>query len=736
MQSQNNIKPWMWTFAMLFMVLFSCKDYMAEHYETPSYLVGSAWDDLTQRGDYDIFLEGVEKAGFKKLVSGRGLVNVMAPNDSAFTAYLQRKGYSTIDEIPSVELNKLIGYHLLFDTYNKNEYAHYNPYGSGNEIPSEMGLYYKHRSNARNPISEEFDPVTKDTVKVYHKDLFLPVFSNYIFANKEIDPVENYEYFYPNSTWTGDLEGFNVSEASVLEYEQITDNGFVYLIDRVLEPLETIHQSLKDKGNYSRFLSMYDRFSNFWLDENATDKYGNGEDLYIHQHSGLPLIASEWPYNGEGAFQDFENLPALTGEAFSAFVPSNNALEQFYQDFWADYYPSLDAVNFLPVGWLLYNHVYEGSILFPEEIRRGGLLTFLGTPIDFDPDGDVDLSQVCANGAYYGLNKVLVPDMYKSITGPVFQNPEYTMFLHMVATTGLFLPLSSTALDYTIFIPDDSVMTASGYYDLAMRYFDLDTAVFGDEAVQVDDGGWGDLGSSAMEFYVNSHVSTERITTVNGTDVYKSGNAYSYIYTRGNTIASNALFNDDKEFVAMTPIPGDWINGTAYNIDTTLLMENRSFKVQVVSADEVPYLKDYEEFSKLLVNAGLLPVGNPLDFLLDNYMVFVPSNEAILNAPAGLIPTEQDELAAFLKYYFVNVATNQLSDYAFPGAGIQGTLDTYQDYNPADTIPLATITLTDNGSNLTLTNSTASQTATVISELPKVYEDGAVYVIDALIQPE
>ncbi len=734
MQSQVKIKPWLWPTVMLLMVLFSCKDPMEEHYATPSYLAGSAWDDLEKRGDYSIFLSGVEKVGYEQLVKGRGLVNVMAPNDRAFQLYLSERGFGSIDDMSLEQLTKLITYHLLSEPINKSEYARYNPYGNQNEFPpNEMGLYYKHATNARVPISTEYnpDPLIKDSVKVFHGELLLPVFSQYYFNNKQIDAAANYEYFYAGSSWTDDPDGFNVSEASVSEYEIITDNGFIYLIDRVLDPLGTIYTELENEGDNSSFLTLYNRFSEYVFDEVATEQFGNGEDLYRFEHIELPNIAAEWPVS-----DFYASIPLVKGVGYTVFVPDNNTLEQFYQSYWSDYYPSLSAVNDLPIKWLLNNHVGAGSILFPQEISEGRWLTAQGTRILFDPIQDVSNKKICTNGAYYGMNKVLVPGMFQSVTGPVFQNPEYRMFLHMVAYTGLYLPLSSDAIEYTVFLPKDGVMENSGYYDLPMRYFDADTSVFGDEEIQLQDGSWGTMSNGAMESYVNSHVGTALLTNANGTNVYKTSFAYSYIYTRGNTIASNIMYNEDSEWANLELIPGDWTNGTCYSVDTAILKAETAFKFMVGSADDNPFLQDYKEFARLLEMAGLLPLNNPLDFLLNNYMVFVPSNEAILNAPAGVIPTDPAELANYLKYYFVNVASSELSDYVFAGAGIQGTFETYQTNTLPEQTGMTSIVVTDEGTKLTVSNPGGSQTANVINELPKVYGDGGVYVIDQLIQPE
>lgn len=80
-------------------------------------------------------------------------------------------------------------------------------------------------------------------------------------------------FFYPNSTWTGD-NGFNVSNASVKEYQIITNNGYIYNVDRVLEPLETIYDVLKKKSDYSDFLDFYSQYSTYAYDKDLSADYG------------------------------------------------------------------------------------------------------------------------------------------------------------------------------------------------------------------------------------------------------------------------------------------------------------------------------------------------------------------------------------------------------------------------------------------------------------------------------
>lgn len=42
----------------------ACEDKMDEHYEVPEWLKGNAWEVLEARGNYSVFLEGADLAGF------------------------------------------------------------------------------------------------------------------------------------------------------------------------------------------------------------------------------------------------------------------------------------------------------------------------------------------------------------------------------------------------------------------------------------------------------------------------------------------------------------------------------------------------------------------------------------------------------------------------------------------------------------------------------------------------
>lgn len=724
-------------FLLLFPLFLGCKENFEEHYERPDWLRGNAWQVLDEKGDYTIFLEAVEKSGFESLVNGKGVITVVAPNDDAFMRYLQENDLGSIENISADKLKKLIGFHLVYYAFDKEKFANYNPEGvEAEEIANIEGTYYKHRTKSRDTLSTVLDVVDGKERKVFHKERFLPVFSSYIFDSKGINAAYNYEYFYPGSSWTGQAGGFNISNTTVTEYAIPTDNGYLYLVDEVVEPLETVYNELKEEADYSTFISMYDRFLNFYYDEQTSREYAAISDsLYILAHTGLPQIGSEWSYNGESGLPDYANLAELSSKSFNVFAPDNISLENFFQEFWSEYHSSIEDVDFLPIAYLLYNHVYQGSIVFPEEITQEKINSSFGNPILFNPDEDVRDKKIGVNGAFYGLETVVIPDMFKSVTAPLFKNPSYKIFLYMMNRVGMIEPLMSDALKFTMFIPSDEVVLNTIYGGSNIFWNPGNPLRYGDEFIEVEnsEGIRVSMSLSAMSRFVNDHIITEEITAIAGKRVFRTRNAFSYLYVTDEGVASSGTYNLSN-FVTAQPIPGEYSNGSSYEVENALVREEGSFKYLIGSATSgTSVLQDFSEFSKLLSQAGLIDLNNELTFLFgDNFMLFAPTNEAILEAKdQGLIPTEKAALADFLKYYFVPVSTNGLNDYPFAGFGVQGDFLTAQ---PAE-IENSKLTVSDEGSTLTVSTQ-GGVSANVVSEFPRVYVDGAVYLIDRVIISE
>ena len=716
-------------------LFMSCeKKELVSHYERPEWLKGNAWEVLEERGNFTLFLEAAERAGFRDVLDGKTIATVFAPTDSAFTNYLESLNATSVAQLPVRELKKLIGYHLVYYAYDTPKLVDYQPNGIEGVELRRAGLYYKHRTRSQDTITVEVDKSDGKAKAVYHKERFLPVFSATHFQTKGIDAASNYEYFFGPDSWKGD-SGFNVGNAGVTEYEIRTDNGYVYAIDNVLIPLNTVYETLESNEDYWDFLDIYDRFRSYTYDEETSTNYAAvGDSLYSVNHGILPSIASEWTtVDFEGI--SFFDLAGLSHNAYNIFAPSNQALETFFGNYFAGYYRSLQDVDMLPLAMLMVNHVYQGNVVFPGEIGTNpDVESLFGTPIQFDPNADVKVKALGSNGAFYGLDNVLVPDLFSSVSGPAFRNPKYRMFMYMLFNSGLYDILSSHDIDYTLFIPSDEVLLNTLYGDSYFFWNEGNPLVFGDEAVEVQnsDGILVPLSSGAQTNFVSDHIIYGNITDMQGPAVYRTRNSFSYVFVKDGEFYSTTAYNSDEGSIPVTDIGNDAYNGSSYETGVAVFNESRSIKFTLIGA-ETPSspLNNYAEFSKLLARAGLLETDSPLPFLFGNrFLLFAPDNATVLRGIAdGTIPSDNEELAEYLKSYFVSVPDNSLSDYPFPGFGVQGTWNTtlLTGYNE-----FRQIRMVDNGTDLELIDKD-NTSIPIVDYLPQVFSDGAVYHIDQLL---
>lgn len=694
----------------------SCQDNL-EYYDTPDSLKGSIYETLQERGNYSIFLKGVDMAGYAPILQGKGVYTVMAPNDEAFTAYLKNeRGVNSIEELSSEELQKLIGFHILYYSFDKNKLVNFRPNeGDGatdDQLMVNAGLYYKFRTKSQDaPTIEVVNDTTGLEGSVYHLERFLPVFSYRMFQTKLIDAKYNYEYFYPNSQWTG-ADGFNVSNASVNEYSIVTSTGYVYLINQVLEPLETIYTELDKNGNYNRFLSFYDEYSYYAKDEALTLDYGNGNDLYQHYHMApMASIASEWPVT------DYTQIASLSSVSYSIFAPTDEAFDDFYVEYFGAEgtgYPAevtWDSIKPSVIQDILLNSVYASSIVFPEEIKRGDIKNTSGMIIDFDVDAvPVENRKVCVNGVLYGCDVLTPPAQYSAVTGPAYQYKKFNNFLVMLGNSDLISTLCSDEMNYIVLFPSDNQMAYNGIV------FDPD-----DNRLEINNS---NLSSSVQQQMVYAHVVSLDGSTTSLTELPLSGNHVFktlspdyklYWYVKDGKITNSFLFNNlinytgnatteadvYCEFEELKYRGEDWTNGRCYSYDGTRAQKLFEGSLNnALYANFVPMMYSLRNDETTLFNAfiNLLMKGEMIDeesqaipLMTEGCLMFIPTNAAVKQAiVAGKVPgitttatadastadffaatTVTDLLALqnYLKVYFVPFSTAVISNFPFLGWG-------------------------------------------------------------------
>ena len=729
------MKKWTPILVCFIISLTSCVSELDKYYATPDWLKGNSWEVLEKKGNFKLFLSAVERTSYKDLVQGKGIITVMAPTDSAFQVYLTKHNYASVNDIPNSEITKLVGFHLVYYSFGKDKFEDYKPNGVESDN-TYKGMYYKFRTKSQDSISSEIDASNNNAIhKVYHNDRFLPVFSFNYFNSYGLNAKSNYEYFYPNSTWTGE-SGFNISNASVKDYAIITDNGYVYTVNQVLEPLGTIYTELKNENDFSLFRSSYDRFRNFIYNTSYTADYGKGDSLFTLDHTFLPAIASEWPTLGNSL------LSTMALYADNVFAPNNASMQAFYDKYWKPYYNNngIENVNFEPMLALLQNHYYSGTILFPQQIELGKIKSVFGSTIQFDRS-NATMKHICENGSLYGLDHVIVPPMFEKVTAPMYCNPKYNVFLDMMKNSSYIPTLITDSINFKLFYPsDDMILLFSNLDGKAMQYVNTNAKKYGSQQLQIDsDNGFQTMSSSQKKTFAGSHIATEQISSKGTESVYRTLIPYNYIYTNGDKVYSSSIFNlgVDTKVPTFTKIDGSWTNGVAYALEgataTALTPEYNQFKTIITS---ISCPADYTYFKAVISSSGLAATTPPFNFLQgERFIVLIPNQAAILAGYASKkIPTTPaDKVVSFLKPYFINVSASNFLDYPFPGAGVKGTMVSFGTKSDGKTP--ATFTLVDRGTELVIIDAKGNE-AKVLSYFPHIYSDGAAYLIDKLLEIE
>ena len=762
------------------LVAASCSDNLSEddHYKVPSWLKGNAYEVLQKEGNYTTFLRGIDLTGNSGIVGGKSILTVAAPNDEAFKTFLSEKGVSSIDELYQKDpqyVKNLIGMHLMYYAYNWDKMVNFRP-TDGDAATEEdkeknAGMYYKHRTHSQDAVESTKAIVDGNVtdVKIYHYERYLPVFSTKFFETKQIaDAAADYNYFYPNTTWYGSAhsgDGFNIANAAVSDQGNvITDNGYLYHVDKVIEPLNTIYDELKNNADYSEFFKLYDSYGS--LTEALTETNQTlGYTAYVRSHSPLPNIATEWTIGPTFAVSISSLTSLIESQGYTIFAPTNAALDNFFHTFWSPEsgYADLDHLDPLIKQYFVYQMFADvSSPVFPSDITSGKVKTQFGTVVNFDPQSIAqNRRKICENGIIYGMDQMTAPAIFNSVVAPAFRDVKYGCYLYTLAGSGLTSTFAADNSEFVALIPSNAQFEAA---EPQMRLYQTTS---GNELQEYSDdaGAFVAIGSSKMLPLVNMHF-TDNATSLKttGTQVVPTYASFNYWFVKDGKITSNALFNEQLRpgytgtpFVALHELTNDgaaWSNGKAYSYDAASIFKEASgdglFHNLAVCAD-ANY--EYYLFAQLLNKAGLVS-GTDIVFPTDEVgvsrrvLVFVPTNEAIKEnfksipgyralfdakgnfKPAGKVTgTNKALLQAWLQNYFVSNEENQITDYPYPGSACKGSFITKNLTSKLDII--------DNGSSLSVKLEGSDTTVPVnakYSYFPFAYADGCMHFIDGILK--
>lgn len=455
---------------VLGLLLFSCSDeWKKDIPEVDEVTRGFSYSILEKEGDCKVFLRAIERTGYSDLYKGKGLSTVFVPRDDVFNAWLTAQGYASIEQVPLYELTKLVGLHTIQYSFSEELFLNFQPYLEG--LPELPGICYSQRTFARDSVFARWDPIAGEYKMICPREKHLPVFNTNMFMAQGVtSPKAEYSYFYPNSTdWNeSDSRHIRPANAAITAKSIPADNGYVYFIDQVIEPMRTIYGVLEDTTlSFGLMKKFYDKFPEYGssVENTEINKEFKIPGVTLHPFNflndkefTLTNIGNEFTSNS-GRFWH-----VLSKNSFTGIVPSDDAFSKFWNDYWgadavmAEPYENYESLDRLALLYLVRNHFIENNgIVWPQFFRDEFFSTW-GYPYDLDMDMDVSHKEICGNGAFYGVNKVMIPEIFKAVTAPAFQTPRFQTFSHLLRLSGLLPALANNQKEVTLCYPSNDAI--------------------------------------------------------------------------------------------------------------------------------------------------------------------------------------------------------------------------------------------------------------------------------------
>lgn len=682
------------------------------------YSLGSTCRILESRGNFTSFIKALDRSGYRRLVDGGGLVTVFAPDDAAFGSYLQKKyGTTDVDQVPVEELTLLVGCHMIQFAYTTEDFLSFSMVSSDDGTDTGDGACYKYKTYGRPAIEEYTDPLNRRKVKIFSREKYMPVFSTRMFAKRGISDAEgDYRLLFPDVNWQGADDRLYAGNAAVTESGIPTDNGYLYIVDKVMEPARTIYKELSDNSSsvdYSLCKGLFDRVSLYKYDAAVSKNYAgaSGDSLFYFYHwkeplrmSEIPEIASEWTYHDESGVVFDRGLRY----ANNCFLPQDDVLKEYLKNYFSEYGTQTqeDFLDLIPknaIYHFLRAHVYgTRDLILPSELNMSPVVGVNGEHFNLSTSELKDV-RYCSNGVIYGMDKIFEPAVFTRLTAPLFRYPQFSFYARAFNTKNMYQQTVDVNNRFSLFIQNDQDLATAGYSSSE------GSTTHGDYTFRSKSG---NMNANAVSNLLMSQFVYGDLPALEETDarryfVAKDEKTYFYVKDK-------ALFDySGKEVSVKATFDTD--NGTVYQTD-------RVIPARAGAYSETGKLPEYQQFKSLMITAGLGNNSGGLVTPIADGLVFFPTNEAILAAKsAGMIPEVVDgdvtELRKYLQYYFVPLKKNKLNFYLLPGLGPEGatdeaysgryvTLSEYQNETDAKTMGIAwnpdvpeSLTITDMAGN-------------------------------------
>lgn len=703
-------------FAIGMLVMTSCEDHQ-DRYETPPWLGGSSIETLEEKGNYTQFLALMEKANYKEPIS-KQLFTLFVPNDEAFSTYFKSIGKNSVNDLTKEEAVQLFTLHVLRNPRSRFQLVYEYAWSEfqGPDQEQKMGEYASlfHRKPTPSTSTPYAEVVKYSPANLVGQELLMytgaknvPLYTEEFWGDFGGDiNGSDYLYMYPGSTWKkdypSDLKGMNWHNAMVIPYasdpahpekkelEVRTASGFIYFIDRVVSNMQSIEEYMRANqakyGLYYDILQRFAEYGNTKVDEQNRVMYRK-----TYTDPLFDLAHERGPSEGNEGVIPPQNM-------WTAFLPTNDVLQNYLNNTVLKYYPSLDSVPRVTLFYILQTQLSSRMVLM-SALKKGYFNAF-GDAMTI-PQSDIGSGFMCSNGVVYESKKVLEPNVFTCVPGILFIDKSYSTLLYALNAANMLTSLSNPDAHVTLFASTNEELEKYG-----IRWNATNAIV---EFRSPVNGKWAPMNTTELNMFAQDQIFKGRLSDFSGEGGFVELMSGNYLHYGNNQV--EAAENQAK--------------GQKADVNEVVENERNGFLVKVgkpiesrlVMGDYIMADPDLSEFAKLLNDAKMLTKAQNADTKEVYYNLkflagakywtgFLPTNAAMKKArEQGIIPTKfptttagKDSINNFIYYHFVK------DDVVFDDGKLSGNFKTNRTYKDIDgkTTLNATIKISNIPKNLSI----------------------------------
>lgn len=657
-------------FATALLFLFSCKQ-EPDIYKRPDWLAGKVYTQILAQPELSTFAKCIELTGYDEILDVSGSYTVFAPSNEAFTKYFaQNTKYNSVESIPITELTEIVKYLIVQNPWSKIQLRTLDVYGWIDTLSTDNNKPkgFKRETLLLNPnrkygiatggVGKEVKFVIVDTLqtKDYRKVItdsrkYVPIFYQEYFDIYKLNKSD-YEFYFDRTFDSPNDIYF--AGAKIISDEISAENGFVYIVDRVVDPLQNASEIIGNSSganNYTDFLDVLNRFPQFEYNREKTFlQPGAAQGAVVDSLFDLsfPTLAFDFSSEKTSPPSGTYGLPSNVTIRYhhGLMAPTNTAFQSF-----------IDEYIKIPSGW--------GSLAgAPENIKRIIANTYMSVntiyPTDFQEgfyNGELDIVKLDesdiiekkfgSNSTFIGLKKAIVPRAFKSVTGPVYLQRGYNKVMIAIEQSGLLSALKRQNENYMFFVENDanSSQDSSLVYNTLTKKFSVflvAPGTFQEYPLTLNDLRTLLLNQIATD-RAKGDARKEFIPNLAGNMIIVN-NVTGEISGTGATTQGYKGTKIEPEFPVVLSDATD--NGVTYDVQNWFSFSSPSMFSKIST--------DYPMFHALLKKAGLTNDKEyKYTFLTDNdfYTVFVPSDQALTDAGVNTLPIP--DLRKLLQFHFV-----------------------------------------------------------------------------------